>query len=191
LEVWTTAEDDQKARELLDGHGVASGDLTIALAPGARWEFRRWPAERFVALGRWLQEVYGAKILILAGKSEEALAAEIERGLLPGRTVNLAGLTTIREMASVLKSCCYFVGNDSGPMHVAVAAGATAVGLFGPGEYARFRPWGPAHAVVQLGLTCNPCSENCLFSEARCIRGISVEQVKDVLKTMLALQSTL
>ncbi len=191
LEVWTTAEDDQKARELLDGHGVASGDLTIALAPGARWEFRRWPAERFVALGRWLQEVYGAKILILAGKSEEALAAEIERGLLPGRTVNLAGLTTIREMASVLKSCRYFVGNDSGPMHVAVAAGATAVGLFGPGEYARFRPWGPAHAVVQLGLTCNPCSENCLFSEARCIRGISVEQVKDVLKTMLALQSTL
>jgi len=190
LEVWTTAEDDRKARDVLAAHGIASGDLTIALAPGARWEFRRWPADRFVELARWLQDAYDAKILILAGRSETALAAEIERELPSDRTVNLAGQTTMREMAAVLKSCRFFVGNDSGPMHVAVAAGVSAVGLFGPGEYNRFKPWGPAHAVVQLGLTCNPCSQNCLFSQARCIRGISVEQVKDVLKTKLAPQIT-
>jgi hypothetical protein len=51
-------------------------------------------------------------------------------------------------------------------MHVAVAAGVAAVGLFGPGEYARFRPWGSGHDVVHLGLTCNPCSQYCLFGEA-------------------------
>ena len=110
--------------------------------------------------------------------------------MIPGRTVNLAGQTTIREMAAILKSCRFFIGNDSGPMHIAVAAGATAVGLFGPGEYNRFKPWGPAHAVIHLGLTCNPCSENCFFSEARCVRGISVEQVKEVLKKKLGPQVT-
>jgi heptosyltransferase-2 len=185
LEVWTTPDDERKANELLAGAGHASGETLIALAPGAAWEYRRWPADRFVAVGRWLQETYGARILILAGKAEEAVAGEIEKGLLPGRTVNLAGRTTIREMAAVLKSCRYFLGNDSGPMHVAVAAGVSVVGLFGPGDYVRFRPWGPGHAVVHLGLTCNPCSENCLFSEARCIRGISVDQAKSALKNLL------
>jgi heptosyltransferase-2 len=188
LEPWTTPEDDQAVRILLDRHGITPDELIIAMAPGAAWEFRRWPAERFIELGRWLQETYGARILILAGKAEEAFSGQIEKGLIPEKAANLAGQTTIREMASVLKSCRYFVGNDSGPMHVAAAAGVTAVGLFGPGDYTRFRPWGPDHAVVHLGLTCNPCSENCLFAEARCIRGISVEQVKDVFKKKLATQ---
>ncbi|MHB8055447.1 MAG: glycosyltransferase [Candidatus Aminicenantales bacterium] len=188
LEAWTSPEDDQAARNLMDKHEIKPDELLIAMAPGAAWEFRRWPVERFIELGRWLQETYGARILILAGKAEEALSGQIEKGLIAGKIVNLAGQTTIREMASLLKFCRFFIGNDSGPMHVAVAAGVTAVGLFGPGDYARFRPWGPDHAVVHLGLTCNPCSENCLFGEARCIRGISVEQIKDVFKRKLASQ---
>ncbi len=185
LENWTTPEDEKKAVDLLSGARIAPGETLIALAPGAAWEFRRWPVERFVETGRRLQEAYRARILILAGKSEEALALEIEKGLLPGRTVNLAGRTTIPEMAAVLKSCQYFLGNDSGPMHVAVAAGVKVVGLFGPGDYVRFRPWGSGHAVVHLGLTCNPCSENCLFSEARCIRGITVGMADRALRSVL------
>lgn len=186
LEIWTTADDEKKAADLLTEHRIDPGELVIAFAPGAAWAFRRWPEERFIELGRWLQEKQGARILILSGKAEEALSARIAAGLIAEKTANLAGRTTIREMASVLKRCRLFVGNDSGPMHVAVAAGVAAVGLFGPGEYARFRPWGSGHDVVHLGLTCNPCSQYCLFGEARCIRGISVEQVKDVLEKKLA-----
>ncbi|MBN1940252.1 MAG: glycosyltransferase family 9 protein, partial [Candidatus Aminicenantes bacterium] len=185
LDVWTTPEDEKKAGELLAEAGIVSGETLVALAPGAAWEYRRWPVERFVEVGRWLQAAHRARVLILAGKAEEALAAEIEKGLDPARTVNLAGRTTIREMAAVLKSCRYFLGNDSGPMHVAVAAGVRVVGLFGPGDYVRFRPWGSGHAVVHLGLTCNPCSENCLFSEARCIQGITVDMAEGALRSVL------
>lgn len=185
-EIWTTEEDERKARELLDGPNVGDGGLLIGLAPGSRWDFRRWPAERFIELGRWLQETYGARIAILAGKAEEALAAQVEKGLIAGKTVNCAGRTTIRETAAILKRCRFFVGIDSGPMHVAVAGGVPVVALFGAGEYDRFKPWGPAHAVVQLGLRCSPCPELCLFDEARCIRGISVDQVKNVFAEKLA-----
>ena len=185
LEVWTTQEDDRFAQNVLDRHGIKETDLLVALAPGARWPFRRWPETRFLELGRWLQETYQAYIMIIAAKPERNLAFNIERGLSRERTVNLAGNTTLREMASVLKHCKFFFGHDSGPMHVAIAAGVPSVGLFGPGEYERFRPCGQDHGVIRLGLSCNPCSENCQFNEALCIKGITVSQVKAVLAKRL------
>jgi ADP-heptose:LPS heptosyltransferase/glycosyltransferase involved in cell wall biosynthesis len=185
LEVWTTQDDERFAKNLLNRNGLAETDLLIAFAPGAAWAFRRWPASRFIELGRWLQETYKAYVLIFAGKGEQRLALQVERGLQNQQTVNLAGKTTLREMTSVLKRCRLFVGNDSGPMHVAAASGVPSVGLFGPGEYERFRPWGQDHEVIRLGLSCNPCSENCQFNEARCIKGITVSQVKKVLSKKL------
>jgi heptosyltransferase-2 len=185
LEVWTSPEDERFAQDLLARHGLTADDRLVALAPGARWAFRRWPEGRFRELGRWLQEDHGASILIMAGKSERDLARRIAGGLQEKRTLNLAGKTTLRQMAAVLKRCQLFVGNDSGPLHVAAACGVPALGLFGTGEYERFRPWGPKQGVIRLGLTCNPCSENCHFAEARCIQGITVDQVKRALAEKL------
>jgi ADP-heptose:LPS heptosyltransferase/glycosyltransferase involved in cell wall biosynthesis len=187
LETWTDPDDESFARAVLAGPGLTDGGPLIALAPGARWSYRRWPADRFTQLGRWLQEEFDARILIIAGRSEKPLAVKIESGLKKERTANLAGRTTLRQMAAVLKRCDLFVGIDSGPMHVATAAGVPAVGLFGPGEYERFRPWGTAHEVIRLGLTCNPCSESCRFDRALCIEGITVDQAKRVLSEKLTL----
>jgi len=184
-EVWTGPEDERFSARALDRRGVPDHARLIAFAPGAAWAYRRWPADRFIELGRWLQENYRIYILLLAGKAERPLARLIESGLDRERTINLAGKTTFREMASVLKRCELFLGNDSGPMHVAVASGVTAVGLFGPGEYERFRPWGTNHEVIRLGLTCNPCSEDCKFGEALCIKGVTVDQVQRVLAKKL------
>jgi glycogen(starch) synthase len=181
LEVWTTEEDERFARHFLSRSGLTGKEPLVAMAPGAAWGYRRWPVGRFIEVGRWLQENFGASILIVASRSELDLAFQVEKGLHRDRAFNLAGRTTLREMAAVLKRCRLFVGNDSGPMHVAAASGVPSVGLFGPGEYERFRPWGPGHEVVRLGFTCNPCSENCQFNEPRCILGITVEQVKAVL----------
>jgi ADP-heptose:LPS heptosyltransferase/glycosyltransferase involved in cell wall biosynthesis len=185
LEVWTSPEDERFAKNLLDRRGLARAGLLVVLAPGAAWAFRRWPLDRFIELGRWLQEDYKAHILIIAGRSEQGLALQLEKGLQSRLTVNLAGQTTLREMASILRHCQLFIGNDSGPMHVAAASGVPSIGLFGPGEYERFRPWGNGHEVIRLGLSCNPCSENCQFTEARCIKGITVSQVKSVLSKKL------
>lgn len=185
LEVWTTQKDERFARNVLNGHGLEDDDLLIAFAPGAAWAYRRWPACRFIQLGHWLQENYKAWILIVAGTNERKLASQIKRGLQCQRVIDLAGQTTLREMASLFKHCRLFVGNDSGPMHVAAAAGVTVVGLFGPGEYERFKPWGMNQEAIHLGLLCNPCSENCKFHEPYCIRGITVSHVKIILTEKL------
>ena len=186
LETWTDAADESFAREALARPQFAKEGPLVALAPGARWSYRRWPADRITELGTWLQDEFQARIVILAGKSEKPLADQIERRLSGARTVNLAGRTTLRQMAAVLKLCDIFIGIDSGPMHVATAAGVPSVGLFGTGEFERFRPWGTAHDVIRIGLTCNPCSESCLFGRPLCIEGITFDQVKKVMSRKLA-----
>ena len=187
LEIWTTPTDELFAQNVLKELDQTETDLHIAFAPGASWPFRRWPCSRFIQLGNWLQERYKANILIIAGKAEQELGLSIQQGLHSSQTLNLTGKTTLREMAAVLRHCRLFVGNDSGPLHVAAASGVPVIGLFGPGEYQRFKPWGTGHEAIYLGLSCSPCSENCEFNEPRCIKGISVSQVKKILSEKLRL----
>jgi len=181
VEIWTGQADEDFARDLLSRTGLPEAAPLIAMAPGAAWPFRRWPEERFIALGKWLQEDFGAAIVILAARNELALARRIERGLATNRTINLAGTTTIMQMAAVLKRCRLFIGNDSGPVHVAAGVGVPVVGFFGPGEYERFKPWGIRHEAIRVGLPCSPCSQDCAFNDPRCIRGISLDRAKEVI----------
>jgi glycogen(starch) synthase len=185
VRVWTGSEDEDFARDALSRAGFPPGTPIIALAPGAAWPFRRWPSDRFIALGRWLQETYGSNIVILAARNELELASRVEQGLPNDRTVSLAGKTTIRQMAAVLRHCRLFIGNDSGPMHVAAGVGIPVVGFFGPGEYERFKPGGVDHEAIRLGLPCSPCSQDCAFNDPRCIRGISLERAKEVISRKL------
>ena len=181
VEIWTGREDEDFARDVLGRAGLSEGSPLIAMAPGAAWSFRRWPEDRFIALGRWLQEEFGARIIILAARNELALTRRIERGLVESQTVNLAGQTTIIQMAAVLRRCRLFIGNDSGPVHLAAGVGVPVVGFFGPGEYERFRPWGAQHEAIRVGLPCSPCSQDCAFNDPRCIRGISLARAKEVI----------
>lgn len=185
IQIFTGPEDERYAREVLGRTGFSAGSPIIALAPGAAWAFRRWPSERFIALGRWLQEAYEANVIILAARSELDLARRIEQGLHPNRTVSLAGKTTIRQMAAVLRRCRLFIGNDSGPMHVAAGVGIPVIGFYGPGEYERFKPWGVDCETIRLGLPCSPCSQDCVFNDPRCIRGISLDRAEEAASRML------
>jgi heptosyltransferase-2 len=181
LEVWISHEDKGFARKVLHESQIDQTNGLIAFAPGAAWVFRRWPAERFIELGKWLQDTYNVSVLIFAAKIEEDLACRVEKGLRKEKTLNLAGKTTLREMAAFFKHCKLFIGNDSGPLHIATAAGIPVIGFYGPGEYHRFKPWGKNQEALRLGLSCSPCSQNCLFDEPRCIRGITFDQVKNLL----------
>jgi ADP-heptose:LPS heptosyltransferase len=67
----------------------------------------------------------------------------------PERRIDLVGAVDLPTAAACLRRCALFVGNDSGLMHLAAAAGVPTLGLFGPSPDGRYRPWGPHAAFVR------------------------------------------
>lgn len=145
---WTSAEDRGVAAALIpQQHPV------IALGPTANWEPKIWPADRFVALFQRLADrlLPGAVPAVLAGpgRVEHELASAVIAGL--PQAIDLRGRLALPEVAACLQRCALYVGNDSGLMHLAAAAGTPTLGLFGPTPSAEYAPAGPAAAYVRGG----------------------------------------
>ena len=136
---WTAPEHEALAARTL----AASGPI-IGLGPTANWDGKVWPAERFVALFRALAAgpLPGARAAVFAGPgaAERALAAPVLAAL--PDAIDLAGRLSLPEAAACLARCALFVGNDSGLMHLAAAAGAPTLGLFGPSMASQYAPAG-------------------------------------------------
>ena len=141
--VWTAPEDRAKAAALLP-----AGRPIIALAPTANWLPKIWPVDRFVAAFEALSNGNAVAVVIAGpGPTERATAAPLLAAL-PG-AIDLVGCLSLPEIAAVLERTSLFIGNDSGLMHLAAAAGAPTIGLFGPTNAAEYGPSGPkARAVI-------------------------------------------
>jgi ADP-heptose:LPS heptosyltransferase len=136
---WTAAEDRAHAAILLP-----VGRPVIGLGPTANWQPKTWPAERFAALFHNLASgpLQGAVPAVFGGpgEAEAAMAAPLLAAL-PG-AIDLVGRLSLPEVAACLARCALFVGNDSGLMHLAAAAGAPTLGLFGPTPAHEYAPTG-------------------------------------------------
>lgn len=142
---WTAAQDRARAAELLP-----PGVPLIGLGPTANWAGKVWPAERFVALFEQLRATTlpGARAVIFAGPGEaEAALARPVLAALP-EAIDLAGRLTLPEVAACLARLDLFIGNDSGLMHLAAAAGTPTLGLFGPSPVDEYAPAGRRTSVV-------------------------------------------
>jgi heptosyltransferase-3 len=163
---WTSAADRAQARARLP-----DGVPLIGLGPTANWAGKVWPSERFVALFERLRDGHlpKARAVIFAGPGpvEAAMAAPV-LAQLPG-AINLAGQLSLSEAAACLGRMSLFVGNDSGLMHLAAAAGAPTLGLFGPSPADEYAPsgrragWvvapGPLGAAPMTALTVEAATE--------------------------------
>jgi ADP-heptose:LPS heptosyltransferase len=145
---WTSPEDDAHAQALLP-KGPLIAPL-IALGPTANWSGKVWPAENFVALFHALKAgpLPGARAVIFAGpgETERAMAAPVLAAL--PDAIDLVGKLTLPQAAACLRSCRIFIGNDSGLMHLAAAAGTPTLGLFGRSMASEYAPAGPHTAIA-------------------------------------------
>jgi ADP-heptose:LPS heptosyltransferase len=143
--VWTAPQDRARAAALLP-----TDRPVVALAPTANWAPKVWPAECFAALFRQLSAgpLPGAMAAIFAGPgaSEQSIAAPLLQAL--PDAMNLSGQLSLPEVAACLEQVTLFVGNDSGLMHLAAAAGASTLGLFGPTDAAEYAPTGRRTAAA-------------------------------------------
>ncbi len=144
---WTAPADEARAAALLPG------GPWLLLGPTANWDKKVWPAERFISVARALiapsGALPGARIAVLGGpgEGERAMAAPVLAAL-PG-AVDLVGTLALPEVAAVLKRAALFLGNDSGLMHLAAAAGTRTIGLFGRSSAAEYGPSGPHTMAVE------------------------------------------
>jgi heptosyltransferase III len=143
---WTAPQDRERARSLL-----SSPRPIIALGPTANWQPKTWPAEHFAALFKALSAgpLPGALPAVFAGPGckERTLAAPLLT-LLP-QAIDLVGRLSLPEAAACLARAALYVGNDSGLMHLAAAAGVPTLGLFGPTAAEQYAPVGRRTAFVR------------------------------------------
>lgn len=116
------------------------GRRWLALAPGANWAPKTWPADSFAALAEAVRGRFDA--LVLVGGPDDRARCEAIRRQVSLPCVDLAGESTLLEAAAVLARCSAFVGNDSGLGHMAAAAAIPTLTVFGPGRPRRYHPWG-------------------------------------------------
>lgn len=149
-----TREDEERAGEMLAG---IAGEQFAAIHPGARCnQNKRWDIEKFVVLGRSLSGEEGLRLVVVGGSEDEPLAQRMKAEL-GDRVLSLAGKATLRQTAAVVRRAGLYVGNDSGPLHVAASTGTPVVAVFASSNPANFGPVGGPSRVVSPGDECAPC----------------------------------
>lgn len=142
---------DDRARAEAAALLPSGGGPLLAIGPTANWLGKEWPAERFARLALRLTgeggPLAGARVAVLAAGPERERALPVLDAL-GGRAVDLTGRTDPMAAAACLSRAALFVGNDSGLMHIAAAAGTPTLGLFGPGFPETYAPWGPRARIV-------------------------------------------
>lgn len=171
------------AAEPVDSDWAAPAGRRVALAPGASWLTKRWPAESWRVLGERLTE-FGLDVVVL-GNAGESVGA--------GR--DLTGNTTVRDCARILAGADTCVSSDSGLMHLALAVGTPVVALFGPTNPAMVVRDDSRLAIVTNGRECRFCWNNsqemqepgvCPRAIADCLGTIDVDTVLKEIQNALA-----
>jgi heptosyltransferase I len=142
-----------RVEALLQRHGIAGAKL-VTLAPGTVWETKHWGSDKFAEVARhFLQQ--GFAVALMGTRRERVVCEEVAR-LAPG-AVDVAGETTLTELAALVRRSAISVTNDSGPMHLAVALDRPVVSVFGPTDPVWIGPYGRADAALRAGVPCSPC----------------------------------
>ena len=140
-----------RVEQLLVEQGIVRDEAPIVLAPAALWETKRWHAAGFAAVARHFVDT-GHKVILVGSPAETADCAGIAAAA-PG-VINLAGRTTLIELAALMRRAAICLTNDSGPMHMAVALGRPVLSVFGPTNPRWIGPYGREDAIVRAGLAC-------------------------------------
>jgi ADP-heptose:LPS heptosyltransferase len=183
------AEISARARAIASKHGLGPG-AWAAVFPGglANVPVKSWPDEAFGEVVSWLQ-ARKVQVMLLAHEDE---AASVER--IASHAVKLGGARPpawlgkdgeVPLLAGLLKDCAFYVGHDTGAMHIAGAVGRPVVGIFGGGHWPRFRPSARQAVSVVQPLPCFGCNWDCHFGDGPCVKTIPSSDVVRALERVL------
>ena len=176
------------AHHFLPKTDLKSKRLLIGIHPGGNWEYKLWDGKNYADVASILAKKRNATILLFGGPNERHLQTRVAEMMdVPPILVQTDDL---RHLAALISVCDVYIGNDTGPMHIAAAVGTPVVALFGSTNPIRSGPYGDTHTVIQSGINlgCNPCHPGrhpgaCGAGSCAVIAGITVEQVLQAVPT--------
>jgi heptosyltransferase-2 len=176
--------DIEAASLMLSSRGIDDNHLIVGLNPGATYgSAKRWPEERFAAIGDRAAERWNARVILFGSSSEKEIGLSVSQ-LMHHDPLNLCGLTTLGQAMALIKRCNFFLTNDSGLMHVAAAFHVPLVAIFGPTNHMTTGPMSKNATIVRHSIECSPCLKETCPLDHRCMLSIEPDEVWDAMERM-------
>lgn len=176
--LYIAPNDRLRVGALLMEVGLALGARMVTINPFSRWKYKEWNNERW---GQVIDQIWEARHIpaVLIGSAEEAVGCQEIAAGRKGRVFNLAGKTTLGELAAVISMSSLHLGVDSAAPHIAAALGTPTLTIHGPSDWRGWRIVNEQHRVVSPVMDCLPCSmKGCDGSgKSRCLDELAVDTV--------------
>ncbi|MFH1412004.1 MAG: lipopolysaccharide heptosyltransferase II [Candidatus Omnitrophota bacterium] len=181
-------KEERSLTDKLAKKGISEKEPFAVIFPGSSNPSKRWPENRFTELIQRMEKELGLRAVVSGGSGEEDLVRDIAREA-DGNTVSFSYELDLREIAVLLKRSRVFIGNDTGPMHMAAALKTPVIAIFGrniPGVGpVRWRPWGEGHIVFHEDAGCGVCRDAECPEGYKCMDAVTVEAVFGAAKKIL------
>ena len=176
------------AKLILDEAGLPSKKFCLCFPAGTQQvSIKAWSPERFAEIISWMEKEYQLPCLVAAHQSEADCVEAV---------VQLAGKSTTKPsiwlgkdgeipvLAALAAAAKMYVGNDTGPMHIAAAVKTPVVAIFGGGTWPRFQPRGDRSLAIAGTMPCFGCGWDCIFGDAPCLNLVAVQDVQKAIASL-------
>jgi lipopolysaccharide heptosyltransferase II len=194
LEIAISGQDTDWADHFFSENKIRHDRPVIAVVPGggSSWgadaKYKQWGAASYAKLADKMVEKFGAQIILMGDTKDMDLACLVAEQMTK-KPLSVCGQTSLTQFAAMAKQCTLVVLNDGGPLHVAVAAKAKTVSIFGPVDERVYGPYPSGqHEVVTKDLPCRPCYRRFRRAECEhvsCLQAITVEEVLEKVEKLL------
>jgi ADP-heptose:LPS heptosyltransferase len=184
--VYVNTDAAELVRRKLAERGIGPDQPYAVIRPGASQANKRWPTERFAAIAQWLREAHGIATVVNLGPGDEQIAAEVKQRF-AGLGIIIGDLD-LRGLVALLAGSSLFIGNDTGPTHIAAALGRKCVVIFGASDSKVWSPWKTEYRLVENPFPCKQCPRGKCESlgTSQCILAIGVDEVREACEALLA-----
>lgn len=183
-QIFIGSHEQEEAKQILNQAGIQTTDRVIAIHPEAGYPSKEWAEENIQTLILRLTADSHNKVIVLGLSKAEKIARHFNCN---PQVISFAGKFLLRQMIALLSQCDVFIGNDSGPSHIAQALGIPSVIIAsGTNEYDKWGIWRKPSEILKYNVPCAPChSPSCYVEGHPCMSHISVEQVYNSIQDML------
>ncbi|MHC4660498.1 MAG: glycosyltransferase family 9 protein [Planctomycetota bacterium] len=182
----TVPEEDRLPIDAFLQGSAGRGKKCVLIHPGVSkfGAFKAWPEQSYVELCRMLGENNGIISILSWGPGERETAEEIEKKVGAGHTIIAPQTDNLKQLVHLIRRSDVFVGSDSGPLHLAAAAGIPVVGLYGPKDPVVYGPFSLRREIVRAGVYCSPCTRR-RCDKPICMYEIMPKSVADACQRLL------